>query len=104
MGSVTVRAGGQTFDTDPLPLVVTAGPPPPQQQQAAGAQEAQVAPDDLFVEVTLNRTRVYENQPVIAEYRIYTRVNVESYTITALPSAACGWTLPGLPPALHGMS
>ena len=34
---------------------------------------------------------MYENQPVVVDYRIFTRVNVNSYSITQLPPATGFW-------------
>jgi len=46
----------------------------------------------LFLEATSNKTAVYFGEPVIVEYRIYTRVNVSGYEITRQPSTAGFWS------------
>ena len=90
IGAVAVSAGGRTLETDPLMLVVSDTPPP------AGADTGDpaegIAPEDLFVETEVSSTSAFENEPVVVEYRIFTRLPVESYSITALPQATGFWT------------
>jgi hypothetical protein len=90
IGPVEVRAGGKTYRTDRLALTVTATPATPRTETPAET-DLDIRPDDLFVTAEVNRRRVYENEPVVVEYRIYTRVNVDSYSITRLPGTAGFW-------------
>ena len=88
---IEVRAGGGAFTTDPLALTVSDAPVPQGPSTRPGAREPGIGPDDLFVEAVPSRLRVYENQPVVVDYRIFTRVNVSSYSITQLPPATGFW-------------
>ena len=92
IGAVTVTAGDRTVTTEPVPLTVSDAPPPP----AAGAEAvdpgAAIAPEDLFIETRVSKTRAFENEPVAVEYQIFTRVPVQSYTITTLPQATGFWS------------
>lgn len=88
---IEVRAGGGAFTTDPLALTVSDAPVPQGSSARPGAREPGIGPDDLFVEAAPSRLRVYENQPVVVDYRIFTRVNVSSYSITQLPPATGFW-------------
>jgi hypothetical protein len=90
IGPVEVQAGGETYRTDRLALTVTATPQAPR-TEAPGEAGLDLRPDDLFVTAEVNRRSVYENEPVIVEYRIYTRVNVDSYSITRLPGTVGFW-------------
>ncbi len=95
IGPVSVAVGDQTVRTEPLTLVISDAPPPPAAGAAPGAEPGDagaIAPEDLFVETDLSATRVFENEPVTVEYRIFTRVPVESYTITTLPQATGFWS------------
>jgi hypothetical protein len=83
---IQVRAGGQTLRTDPVSLTV--GP------AAAGAPSGRgqvdpttgIAPGDLFILADVDKRTVYENEPIVVEYRIFTRVDVSSYSITSPPN------------------
>ena len=97
IGSVSgVTVDGATVRTDPVTLVVSDAPPPPGAVSGAGDgaadPEAAVTPDDLFIETRLSSTRVFENEPITVEYQIFTRVPVQSYTITTLPQATGFWS------------
>ena len=89
IGPVTVPVDGQDLRTDPLTIEVSGAP-------AAGAggrggADGGIAPDDLFVTATLGAEQVYVNQPVVVEYRIFTRVDVEGLTVVRQPGTAGFW-------------
>ncbi len=85
---VEVVSGGRAYRTDPISVVVADAP-------AGGAspesEEDGIAREDLFVDVEVSSRRAFENEPVIVEYRLYTRLDVESYTVLALPQATGFW-------------
>jgi hypothetical protein len=94
--SFEVATGGQQYSTEPLNLEITAAPPPAGQatpgRATPGATESGISPEDLFLEATANKRSVFLGEPVIVEYRIYTRVNVSGYEITRQPSTAGFWS------------
>lgn len=94
IGPVEVIANGQSLKTEPVSLVVSDTPSPAAQPGSARAAEREgiVSPEDLFVETIVDKTRVFDNEPVTVEYRLYTVVNVESYTVTAVPRATGFWS------------
>ena len=81
IGPVTVRAGGRVLGTEPVTLTVSATPPPPGAAPPPDDPSG-VSPEDLFVVAEVSKRRVYENEPVVVQYRLFTRVNVSSYSIT----------------------
>jgi hypothetical protein len=94
--SFEVLTGGRRYETEPLSLEISATAPPAAQSTQRGgnpsATESGVSSEDLFLEATANKTTVYLGEPVIVEYRIYTRVNVSGYEITRQPSTAGFWS------------
>ena len=90
IGPVTVRAGGQDLRTEPLTIRIVDGPAPTTRSSQPGA-DGTIAPEDLFVTATPNKRRVYVNEPVIVEYRIFTRVSVDDYGVTRQPGTAGFW-------------
>ena len=92
IGAVKVTAEGRTYESEPISLVVSDTPAP--RGGIADSEEPadEISPDDLFIETEVSRTRVFENEPVVVEYRIFTRVTVDSYTISMLPRATGFWT------------
>lgn len=94
IGAVSVTAGDRTVQTQPVTLEVSDAPPPPGPAAGpdAGDPGAAIAPEDLFIETEVSGTRVFENEPITVEYRIFTRVPVQTYTITTLPQATGFWS------------
>ena len=90
IGVVEVEAGGQVLRTQPVTLTVaTAG-------AAVGGgsgpeNPAGVGPDDLFIVAEVGKTRVYQNEPIEVSYRLFTRVNVTSYTLVDLGESEGFW-------------
>ncbi len=82
IGPVTVRAGGRVLATEPITLTVSAVPSSGQGAVPPRDDPSGPAPDDLFVIAEVNKRRVYENEPVVVRYRLFTRVNVTSYSVT----------------------
>ena len=95
IGPVAVEASGRTLTTEPLSLRVSSTPPSGPGAGGAPAQRpadsGTIGPDDLFVVAEPNKRQVRENEPVIVEYRLYTRVNVSSYGVTRLPPTPGFW-------------
>ena len=83
IGAVEVEVGGQVLRTQPVTLTVSTS--------GAGAgvggepqDPSGVGPDDLFIVAEVGRDRVYQNEPIEVSYRLFTRVNVTSYSLISL--------------------
>ena len=86
---VEVVAAGRTLRTERLPITVTSSP----RSGGRGSTGADggVSPQDLFVTAEATRTRVREGEPLVVEYRIWTRVDVGSYDFTRVPEPQGFW-------------
>lgn len=91
IGPVSVTVGDEVVQTEPVTLVVSDAPPQPDAGGDPADPGAAVGPDDLFIETRVSSDRAFENEPIIVEYRIFTRVPVQSYAITTLPQATGFW-------------
>jgi hypothetical protein len=89
VGPVAIRAGGQDLRTEPLTIRISDAAPPATRSRERSGND--VAPEDLFVTATASKPRVYVNEPVIVEYRIFTRVDVDGYNVTRQPGTAGFW-------------
>jgi hypothetical protein len=96
---VQVTYNGKAFASAAIDMEVQqSGTKPPAQQQAAPQQPAPAqqgtgpAEGDLFVRATVDRRQVFQNEPVIVTYKIYTRVNVSNVGISKMPATAGFWT------------
>ena len=50
-----------------------------------------IGPQDLFVEASVSTRAPWVNEAVLVEYRLFTRVDVESYGLTRAPGTAGFW-------------
>jgi len=79
--AVTVTYKGHTAESQPISLVITAAAAQPAApaggQRVASQPSAPAASDEqLFLRAIVNKRQVYQNEPVIVTYRIYTLVQV----------------------------
>ncbi len=91
---VTVRVGGNSLQTNPVSLEVvkSAASRASPTRSRRRSDNPGIRDDDLFLRAEVSQNQVYENEPVIVEYKIYTRVSVASYSLTRIPSAAGFWS------------
>lgn len=81
---IEVAAEGRTLTTEALDLTVSAS--------AARAEGANgIGPDELFITAEASRSSVYEGEPLIVEYRIWTRVDVTNFGMTSVPEPEGFW-------------
>ena len=90
IGPVEVEIGGQLLRTQLVTLTVSNSG-----AAAGGGREPEnpsaVAPDDLFIVAEVGKARVYENEPIAVSYRLFTRVNVNSYSLVSLGESEGFW-------------
>jgi hypothetical protein len=95
---VVINFSGQEYSSKPVSIeIVQSSTPTRQQSGQPGARtqpdqpSAQNLEDNLFLKVSINKRRVYVNEPIILSYKIYTRVTVTQYGIGKLPNTAGFW-------------
>ncbi len=97
---VNVKFKGKTYQTNRLTIQVQKGaatPPPvagaPGQNPSGNKLPKATGPrrGDLFLRALVSKRTVYQNEPVVITYRIYTRVSVTGYGIKTLPKTAGFW-------------
>lgn len=92
IGPVRVRAGGADHATDPLTIRVRpAGSASARRAPDRSQGGVDIGPEDLFVEASVSTRQPWANEPVLVEYRLFTRVDVESYGIARPPGATGFW-------------
>lgn len=97
IGAVEVESKGQVYRSQPITIEIVAGSAatPQQTPPAAGRGQQTEAPPNLegniYLDAKVDRSRVYQNEPVVVRYRIYTRLNISSYGISSLPNYSGFW-------------
>ena len=95
IGTAEISSGGETYRTEPITLEVSGkGSAPPTDKPSRGVTAPQPGKElpELFVQVSADKTRIYQNEQVILTYTIFTRVSVSAYEISRLPSTPGFWT------------
>ncbi|MDM7924986.1 MAG: BatD family protein [bacterium] len=96
---VTVTADGKAVSSAAIDFeVMAAGAQGQGQTQARNAAPGQAAAQgegpaegDLFLRASVDRRKVYPNEPVIVTYKLYTRVNVANLSVSKMPATAGFW-------------
>ncbi|KAA0230398.1 protein BatD [candidate division KSB1 bacterium] len=96
IGPVEVEAGGQVYRSQPIRIEIA--------QSAAGGQPSapgagpapQTDPNvkaesSIFLRAEVDRKQVYQNQPVIVTFKIYTARNIRNYGNAKIPSFTGFW-------------
>lgn len=94
IGPATIQAGGRQLSSQPITITVSKGAPQAK-RQGGGSNDADIGRqigDNLFLKVTLDKTRVSQGEQITATYKIYTRVSVANYTISKVPSLTGFWS------------
>ncbi|MCX6640991.1 MAG: BatD family protein [bacterium] len=97
IGSALLTIKNLTYRTDPITVTVSgqASPAPSSAQPLptppSSAPQSGSEPSELFVRVNADNTNIYQNQQVILTYTIYTRVNVNGFEVSKLPSTPGFW-------------
>ena len=98
--SFTVESGGKVFKSAPIPVEVVKGAaPPPQVARQDGAAPG-TGGNDLFVQVNLDKNRVYVNEPVTMTFGFYNRVSLAGQPQYTPPDTTGFWK-EDLPPQIN---
>ncbi len=92
--AVSVNSGGKQLTSNTVQLTIL---PPDKNAQAQGntggrqqypqhAEDIKISPEDMFIRVHLNRTQVYEQEPIVATVKIYSKLNISAFRTLNQPT------------------
>lgn len=94
-----IQYNGKTLKTNVLKIEVVKGATVPQSNRSAGNPSSDEnwndeAYDgkDVFVRLEVNKSKVYKGEPLIATYRLYTRVNIVNNDMEKMPELNGFWS------------
>lgn len=94
IGAASIEAGGKTYSSNPITIEVVKAPAQAQQPRSkpgvSGDLEAQLA-GNLFLRATVDKSRALQGEQINLVYKLYTRVAVQNYNLTKLPSMTGFW-------------
>ena len=92
--AITIEYKGETYSTDVINIEIVKGasPAPRRSRTAGSSNDPQDLSEQLFLKASVDKQRVYQNEPVIVSYKIYTAVNVTNYGVSQLPNTVGFWS------------
>ncbi len=93
--AISVEYKGKKYYSQPISVTITKSASPTQQATPQG-NTAQTSGenfgDNLFIRPIVNKTRVYQNEPVVVTFRLYLKVNIQNVSNLQLPETTGFWT------------
>lgn len=90
VGSATIEYDGKEYRSQPITIEVVKGVTKPQQPSQAPDVSQQIG-ESLFLRALVDKSKVIQGKPVVVTFKIYTRVNVASYTMSKVPNVPGFW-------------
>jgi len=92
IGSATIESGGKMYRTEPMTIEVVKGAPRAQKQQPRASDDpsSQIG-ENLFLKAVVDKTHVIQGEQINLTFKLYTRVNVQNYSIEKNPSLTGFW-------------
>jgi len=90
-----VTVSGKTYTSNAVGIEVVKGNAPSSDENNntdANGNSSKLSSDDLFVDVSLSKTTVYQGEHVIATIKIYTKVGLVQFEDMKFPSYTGFWT------------
>jgi BatD DUF11 like domain len=83
----TVSINGDTYTSTAVSVEVVKNPQPNAQnnQEGTPTPEGEIAENDLFLRLQVNKANVFVGEPVVATLKVYTRVSLAGYEDLRLP-------------------
>ncbi len=93
---ITIKYKKQVFTTDPIRIKVIEGstepvPPPSNRFKSRDAQESGNISDNLFLLAKVDKRNVYKNEPIIVNYKLYSRYDIANLSFSSEPSFNGFW-------------
>jgi hypothetical protein len=93
--AATIEVDGEVISSNEIKMTVTkanAAQKKARQQTPGSRQDAEISGEDLFLKADIEKTSVYQNEQILVTYKLYFRVNVNSYNIEKIPANPGFWT------------
>jgi hypothetical protein len=98
INAVEVEVKGQIYKSQPIEIEIapsSSGGAAPQTPPGSRGQPGEPPPPNLegnlYLDAKVDRSRVFQNEPVVIRYKIYTRLNISSYGISSAPNFSGFW-------------
>lgn len=93
---VKLNYGGKVYASEAIELEIIKGsagsPPRSSNNPRSPNSDTEDLSEQLFLQASVHKNQVYQNEPVVVSYKIYTSVNVSNYGISQLPKTVGFWS------------
>jgi hypothetical protein len=97
INAIEAEVKGQVYKSQPIEIEIapsSSGSAAPQTPPGGRGQTGEPPPNlegNLYLDAKVDRNRVFQNEPIVIRYKIYTRLNVSSYGISSAPNFSGFW-------------
>jgi len=91
---ISVKVGKENFTTDPITITVVEGttkPLPPTSTNLQNNQQSGKLSDNLFIEAKISKKSVYENEPILVEFKLFSKLDVANLSFANDPNFEGFW-------------
>ena len=94
IGSASIEAEGKKYQSQPITIEVLKGTAQPRSKRSEDESpdiRSQIG-NNLMIKAVVDRTQVYQGEQITVSYKVYTRVQILSYSIAKSPSFTGFWS------------
>ncbi len=94
IAAASIEAEGKKYQTQPITIEVVKGTAQPKAKQAENENQdsrSQIG-GNLMIKAIVDRTKVYQGEQITVSYKVYTRVQILSYSIAKSPAFTGFWS------------
>ena len=91
--AATVEVDGEEISSNTINIKVVKGTskPPAVENKSNNSDNGDIAGESLILKTVVDKKKVYQNEQILVEYKLYFRVSVRSYNIEKMPATAGFW-------------
>ncbi len=94
IGSASIEAEGKRYQSQPITIDVVKGTAQPKSDRTENESpdvRSQIG-NNLMIKAIVDRTKVYQGEQITVSYKVYTRVQILSYSIAKSPAFTGFWS------------
>ncbi len=92
IGPASVEVNGSQYSSNSIEMTVTKATGQKKAQAQAQQGETIDIGDNLFIRAVIDRSRVYQGEQVLVQFKLYTRLDLADVSIIKLPSMTSFWS------------
>ncbi len=95
IGTVQLKHKGKIYQTDPINIQIQKSAAKSNASRGSSSQrnsgKTSISEKDLYLKTLVSKKTIYPNEPVVVTFKLYTKVNVNSFNLLKQPGTAGFW-------------